>query len=406
MARIKRSRPAKHRVVVDTNILWYKEKSEVVNPTFDQFWDEHVATFDMELVLPEVVRGELLFQQTSSALKVLGRANDSFKELTSIGGSPYTHRVSEARVLRDVEQRLDRWIKRRKAKVQPVPVTEINWPVLITAAIWRKEPFTADPKNPEVEKGFRDALILETVMAIARNAGSSHNTAFLCNDFLLRTAAERGMRTHAGCSCYESIGDFASYLRLTQEKLTEAFVKAIRSRARKKFYSPDDPNCLYYAESLVARIKNDFAAEFDKLGSDQRLLSTGILSNSLFGITSQPPNPWAPAGTQQIWLHSSRFERLEGQRVYHWKAGISFVRLYHRATTTSIITGIENSGERLHDLQFAILWKADVKADGRFHGTTLEGIELESNTFAAATPDELKRYGLMPEAEDQSGSVP
>jgi hypothetical protein len=60
------------------------------------------------------------------------------------------------------------------------------------SAIWRPAPFTADAKNPDLEKGFRDALIAEMVTHFVARETREVNIAFLCDDFLPHTTvAER-----------------------------------------------------------------------------------------------------------------------------------------------------------------------------------------------------------------------
>ena len=55
----------------------------MVSPEFDRFRDQESGSFPMKLMIPEVVVGELLFQQTSSALKALGKANEEIKRVKS-----------------------------------------------------------------------------------------------------------------------------------------------------------------------------------------------------------------------------------------------------------------------------------------------------------------------------------
>jgi hypothetical protein len=84
MKRIAKPNPPEHIVLVDTNILWHEDKSHVVNPDFDTFWDTYSPSFPMKLILPDVVRGELLFQQTTSALKLLEKANQDLSDVSRI----------------------------------------------------------------------------------------------------------------------------------------------------------------------------------------------------------------------------------------------------------------------------------------------------------------------------------
>ena len=387
MARITRKEPSKHIVVPDTNVLWHKEKSQVVAPDFDKFWDEHLKAFDLELVVPEVVEGELLFQQTSSALRALGRANEDIAHVSSVAGSKYSHRITEARVRRNVKERFQKWVQRRGAAVHPTPVASIDWPKLIESAIWRRAPFSEDHKQPEIEKGFRDALILETVREICRSREGSIDVAFLCGDALLRRAAEAELKSFQRCSFYESLEDFSAYLKLTKEALTIEFVRSIQARASAKFYTENDRDCLMLKEEIVLKIRQGFPGHFenptDAIGSFSGLL----------GVAA-PGHTWEPSASEQIWFTMARFHELKGRREFHWINVVSFVQPFRYVGPPSFLVTDQDRKARLRVLRFEVEWKADVKRDGRFHGVTVENLRFVDRKFEAPTEDQVKRFGL------------
>lgn len=395
MARIQRTKPRKHLVVADTNILWHKDKAFVVNPDFDSFWDKHATTFGLKLVVPATVRGELLFQQTTSALKALAKATEGLQDAATVAATRYQHRVTESRVARDVERRFDRWLKRRKGQLVSVPFAKVAWHDMAEEAIWRKGPFAPDPKLPDGEEGFRDALILETVADIAGSPPADCQIAFLCNDNLLRSVAEKRLAGVACLSCYDSVADFSSYLRLSQEKLTKAFVQAIRSRAKAKFYTKDDPTCLYTAKALIADIKQRFPEAFGWHGEFDTPPLTPLLRTSLFASLSQNPE-WTASSREAIWLGNPEFVRLDGERDFHWSSTITFVQVFRQQPTTTLLAITSGAEERLRILEFAVSWHSVVKADGRFQSFALDAISESDRSFAPATSEDLQRYRLAP----------
>lgn len=258
MGKIKKPSPPEHIVIVDTNVLWHKDKGYIVNPDVDSFWDKHSDTFPMKLILPEVVKGELLFQQTTSALKLLEKANQEISDISRITEKKYSHRVTHERIKKEVEERFSGWLASRKAEVKSTPTLEIDWNNVIQLAIWRKPPFIADPENQKNEKGFRDAMILETVASVCRFYSSEVNIAFICNDFALRKAADERLGKIESFSTYESLKDFESFIELTKKNLTERFVKSILSRAKEKFHDEKDRDCLIYKDNFYQRLRESF----------------------------------------------------------------------------------------------------------------------------------------------------
>jgi hypothetical protein len=233
-------------VIIDTNVLWHEDKAHVVNPDFDLFWEKYSSIFPMKLVIPEVVRGELLFQQTTSAFKSLEKANQEISLITQITNKTYSHRVTADRIRKEVEERFNNWITAKKAGITLTPVDKIDWKSIINASIWRELPFVADPKNSKNEKGFRDSMILETVSFVCRFYSADVNIAFICHDYALRTTAEKRLGKLESFSTYESLKDFESFIELTRKNLTERFVKSILFRAGEKFYNENDRECLIF----------------------------------------------------------------------------------------------------------------------------------------------------------------
>lgn len=305
MAKIHRKRPPKHLLIPDTNILWYRQKDVAVSPEFTEFWINYGEKYEIELTIPEVVKGELLYQHTSSALKSLERANKQFHTLTSITNKKYSHRVSEGRVQKDVETKINNWIKSISANIYPIPLRKIDWNRLINDAIWRRSPFTEEKDS---EKGFRDALILETTIDAVKNSAAP-SAAFITGDELLRTAAIERSKGIDKLTCYESLEEFVSVLRLMDEELTAEFVKAIQNRARVKFNS-NSPDCLLNRESITSKIRSEFSAHLDSPATPQPSLGQ-------FGIgLRRASNKWDAITEEGVWIRPPSFVRLENENEY------------------------------------------------------------------------------------------
>jgi len=256
MPKIKRKRPPSHVLIPDTNILWHEKKDSCASPEFNDFWDDYSAKYDIELVLPDVVRGELLYQHTSSALITLNRINTQFENLSNYANKSYSHRVQPQRVRNDIETKFDSWLSTINAEVAETPINIIDWRRLINDAVWRISPFTEE-KDKKNEKGFRDAIILETVVDLAKTKPDT-NIAFVTNDSDLLSATNRRLSDNKYLSFYETLDEFASFLRLLDEKFTNEFIQAIQKRARLRFFNPKDQTCLLYKERIISNIREQF----------------------------------------------------------------------------------------------------------------------------------------------------
>ena len=384
MPKVRRTPPPTHLVVVDTNILWDKDKKLPVSQAFDEFWRKNSPEIPMELFVPDVVFGELHFQQATSALKALSSINDGFAELSGITSANYAHKCNEATVRAQVHNKLEKWLRGQAGKLLPTPIASVNWKEVVDSAIWRKPPFTFDPKDKSNEKGFRDAVILETLVHFAGSAPSNATVIFVCNDYLLRTTAEARLKSSKKMLAFESLADFEAYIRLTKQQFTASFVKSIQSHARAKFFTKGDPNCIYMKHDLSTRFLNEFSSDLDLMESEpvqQGLLSIG------------KPKPDRKFVKQRFWIRATQFSRLEGERQFHWNSHVNVVRLY-QVEGQGLIGSAMLPTQRIQVVGFDVKWKANVKLDGRFHDIQLDGIERAERQVVDASSENIAFWRL------------
>ncbi len=265
---------------------------------------------------------------------------------------------------------------------------------MIQDAIWRKSSFTSDPKNKDNEKGFRDALILETLLDVCeKNKGSTKNIVFLCNDFLLRTSAELRLKHNRMVMVFESLSDFESYIKLTQQELTNKFVKSIQTHARAKFYSDGDPSTIYFRDNIKNTISQKFSAELavpitHKLESLQPI-----------GLMALPSYNWS-VSEERWWINSTRFDELIQPREYHWVSRVTVARLLNGSLEGGgglMLAGMAGMPlrEEVLLIGFDIKWKANVKADGRFHDISVIDITKAESSQSLSTEDIVNRWKLF-----------
>lgn len=389
MAKIKKPSPPEHIVLVDTNILWCGDKGVVVNPAFDEFWDSYSSNFPMKLIVPDVVKGELLFQQTTSATKLLEKANFNIRDITKITGVKYSHRIHVDRVKEEVAKRFERWLQSKKAEIRSTPIKDINWDRVINDALWRKLPFTPDTVNPKNEKGFRDAMILETVHAVCKYYSEEVNIAFICNDYALRKATDDRLGKIDGFSTYESLENFEAFIELTKRNLTERFVKSILYRARDKFHNEKGQKCIVYSDDFYKKLREEFKSKIEVP------VDMGGLLSQISGSTQK----WNPISSEQVWVTSPLFKEVEEDNIYQWISKITFVRQYERdqGLLAEIIS--DTKEKRLLILSIDVHWQALVRNDGRFFNCTVVDHKESGYSFEVATPEELERYGIQKKTE-------
>lgn len=393
MAKIRKSEPLPYWVVCDTNILWCEDKGPVAHPEFEEFWDRATSQFDLSMYVPEVSYGELLYQHCTSCEKALKGAEELFHKVSAITSAKHKVRLTRDRTKEQIRDKFSRWLRRRRGKLIPFAPEAVDWRKLMNDAIWREPPFVADPKNPDFEKGFRDALILESICCFAKTQTSAVNLVFLCNDRILRQAAVDRLKTDSRFVAFESVKEFESHLLLTKEQLTNQFIAKILSRARERFYSSDDPTCLWTRDALRTKLQKDFEEYFnDPLKSEERGLATLGLSFST--------GKWSRIAGGKFWIRRPEFVRIEGERTYHWLSVATFVEAYKQEKSADAPRGLFSDllipppQEKALFLPFKISWSSRIKNDARFHDLRVEAVKLEDNVFRVPNAEEIKSYEL------------
>ncbi len=393
--RIRKALPLDHRVFADTSTLYFEDKSVPVDPQFDRFWDSYAGDFGLALSIPHAVRGELLYQQTMKALRRLDRANKGIEDVSKITGKTYSHRVTEGRVRREVAQRLDTWLRARRTNVLDTPIASISWASLVEDSLWRKPPFSDEGK---AEKGFRDAVILETICHSCENDPTDHPLVFLCKDELLRSSVQERLKHDERFVAYEFIEDFRNYLALTREKKEAEFITRILKRAAAKFYKKGDDTCVYVAERVIERIQDQYKDHIDNpTKSEKEQYTTSILF--------QNHDPWQPARSATYWITRPQFVSVDNGNVYTWSSTVTYVQQFTRQSTNSsplqsVFTDPEPAygqsiEERALVLPFQVQWSATVWNDGRFTKCQFQNISLAGNDFRSPTTEDRGRWHLV-----------
>lgn len=398
MPKVKLEPVPQHIVVPDTNILWDKDKKHPVSPDFDKFWISNTPLIPMQLVIPEVVFGELHFQQSTSAIKCAANIVDQMIELSGITQKKYQSRLDHKNIRDQVGLKLRKWLGNHTGTIVQTPTATIDWSELVQDAIWRNPPFTNDPKDAKNEKGFRDALILETLCGICdKHKGTPKNIVFLCNDYLLRNSAEARQKHNKMLLTFESTSDFESYIKLTRQQLTDKFVKSIQTHARSKFFDKDDKTTIWYRDKIQQAIKEKFADEFPVKPE-----SPGPL-----GLLSLAPSTNWQLTDERWWVTATRFDELVRPRDYHWISRVSVARLLLGLPIGGTVAhAFSPIREEVQVIGFDIKWKANVKADGRFHDISVDEIVMAETSREPSSEELVNRWQLRRAPPAQSQSMP
>jgi hypothetical protein len=292
--------PDPHHLLVDSNILRAKDEAVLVSPTLSEFLQIHGIEFPITLLVPSIVRDEVIYQQFRDARSGLNAAKTGYIKANSILGKNYKLGLTEGKIKIRLNELFNKWLESLHGQILEVPVEEIDFLKVIDRAVWRRPPFEHHEKK---EKGFRDAMILETLRHHVSKCTSSQLVAFICNDELLRETAESELSEYSNLNIYASLNDFESYIKLTKQDITEEFAQSIRKKINRKFFDPKNDKCLYIAEAIREKIVNENKDAFKHPASSS---------------SGESLSDWTPAGKGMFWIHPAEFSESPAKGEYIW----------------------------------------------------------------------------------------
>jgi hypothetical protein len=238
---------------------------------------------------------------------------------------------------------------------------------LIENSIWRRPPFSYDPKKEDQEKGFRDSIILEAIISYC-NSETDKKVVFVCNDKLLRETSEERLKSDKTFSAFESLDDFEAYLRLEKENLEQFFIKSIINKASKKFFKYKDENSLVYTIDLMGVINEKFSDKFKKPQS--------LITDDFEGGFYADGN-WKPlSGGLYTMEGRPQFQSIEGDNTFHWVSKVSFSQDYEGEFEWE-----NGTYSFVHKMFFDVFWKVNISVNERFKKINFLDVKLTDLKF-------------------------
>ena len=283
------------RIVVDTNAIWNSNEHYLVKKEIAELARETQTHQDVQFrwYLPDVVRAEREFQMRSKAREIL----PALTRLERLIGHQlgFTSDTLDKRIRENISQQ----IGDLSFDVPPFDCTAVDWSAVIAAAINRSAPFEAG----ETEKGFRDAVILETFAQVVSDAPSSARdcrVVLLTGDGLLAQAASLRFIDRKNVRVLKSIDELKGLVNTLVSQVTEEFVRELQPKAERLFFDPKDEHLLLSTLQVAAEIERACAAELHEVPD---------------GATFRRNN-------RSLAIGATRFVRKDRQRVY-WATRIT-----------------------------------------------------------------------------------
>lgn len=267
-SKTKKSRPPKLYIMFDTNILYETSFAEVFNKDIIECVEKNAKKdISIEYAIPEVVRHERQYQMIQQAKKSI----PVVKEIETVLGCST---IITEEILNDrIEKNITELLKSLNILEIESPVDEIEWKTVINNACYRNPPFEniavkiveGNYKEMIAEKGFRDAVILETFVHYIQDKPKTAQAArliFFTNDKLLIQAVKERTKENKNVRIIDSIENLNGLVNTLVSKADEQFIENITSDVDSYFFTQENQSCFYYTD-VKPQFLSEYSAQLD-----------------------------------------------------------------------------------------------------------------------------------------------
>ncbi len=195
-----------------------------------------------------VLRAERLLPQLEKVERLLGHTFSITKEI----------------LVERVEAAINRESRRHQLNVRELDPSKVDWTDLISRSVRRQPPF--DPG--EKEKGFRDAVVLETfyqLIDVLPKSPQSCRIVLMTGDRLLTDAAQAKTNDRSNVAYTGELEEVRTMLNALASQLTQEMISKILPLASDLFLKTGSGEGVYYQGRIAERITNDFGAQLNSV---------------------------------------------------------------------------------------------------------------------------------------------
>ena len=275
-------------IVADTNALYSDSVDRLLSKSLSDFilLEARPLGVVLQWHLPAVVITERKQQMLGKGLTLL----ESVEKLETL----IDHKMgyTEDTIRLHIDKAVERQMESHSLRALDLESARVNWDSVIDAAARKLPPYSSGGK----EKGFKDAVILETFMQLAEGLPRSPTS---CRVFLLTNDGALGEATRARVKGLRNVGvlndldALRTELNAVAAHLSPDAISKLVDKAQIMFFNEPEKSGLYY--------KWEIAEEFNKKYS---------------AIASERPDGFLPPSVKMNYISPPTFLRKEGQKVF------------------------------------------------------------------------------------------
>lgn len=333
----------------DTNTAYSKKPSEPISGKLVSAIALARKHTSVEVRVPEVVFEELIHQQFKIADAALENLRKNARTLKDVCGHKENAALDSDDLITGIREQFEAAGRQSAITILATPVAQIDWTALIQDSCWRRPPFEK-PKSEDdlAEKGFRDKIILETILHDAKNLKTGV-IAFISGDNLHRTTFAKQINASCKAEAYSGFDEFVGHLDLLQKTKSNRFAKTVLSRASAAFFTSGDPNCVANSQGVLKYLNETYCEElsqpsilqvgfpkFPQTASNFSTFTPPLAGTNMYGTNwLDELKLWTPVTSLSAHASPPVFQPGLDNNRYHWRSTITLVRLLRRNSPQS-----------------------------------------------------------------------
>ncbi|GBD86554.1 hypothetical protein BMS3Abin03_00474 [bacterium BMS3Abin03] len=244
------------KIVFDTNVLFTGSASDLINTEVAKTVKENSNHSDLLIkwYLPEVVIHERVFQMRKRGYELLF----SIQKLEKLLG--HNLNINEKIIDSRINETIENQIKENGFEKLNLSIDKIDWQTIINNSLYRKAPF----EDSEKEKGFRDALIIESVCQLIADSPSTTKICrivIVSNDGLLITALKERNAGKNNVRILRNVEELKGLINTLVSKVDEEFINKIIDSLNNYFFSEENQEGIFYKSEIQKKILDKYQKE-------------------------------------------------------------------------------------------------------------------------------------------------
>lgn len=245
-------------VIVDTNIIFKKDSFDFLNNELKNFLKDYSKNEDVKIVfyIPEVVKHERLFQIEKSVNEEYSIFLSKLKKIKPYLNLPTDNFLIESPA--EIAQiSFNSEIHNNNINIFSLNYDSIDWHKIMLDSCYKKLPFENYQGG---EKGFRDALIIESMFQLASKYSQEHSYLTLClsSDKVLIQSLSLRLNQFLNIKIFNSISECRSFINILLSTQDEKLLNTLLTQAEFIFYNSTNFNSIFFKQNIQQKIKDNY----------------------------------------------------------------------------------------------------------------------------------------------------